>query len=74
MDCGQVRGTLPMRLMKFYRDGYVLRTDGPLGAEYAKTVQFIGKRKRASDGRGTVTLVRSARTGRLLRVERSRKP
>lgn len=54
--------------MKFHRDGYVLR---PGGAAYTRTFEFAvphGKRGVRVDYRET--LVRSARTGRLLRVER----
>ncbi len=57
-----------MRPLKFHRDGYVLR---PGGAAYARTFEFVvphGKRGVRVDYRET--LVRSARTGRLLRVER----
>jgi hypothetical protein len=55
--------------MKFHRSAYVLR---PGGIAYAKLVAFMDKRrgKRAGIVYAYETLVRSARTGRLLRVER----
>ena len=57
--------------MKFARSPYVLR---PGGVTYAKTVEFMGKGAKRGQVEARVTLVRSARTGRLLRVERPRKP
>ncbi len=59
-----------MRLMKFPCSDYVLRPDGT----YAKKVEFMGKGAKHEKVDTRLTLVRSARTGRLLRVERRRKP
>ncbi len=61
------------RPLKFHLDGYVLCRGG---AAYARTFEFWQRRKsRGEHVEMRETLVRSTRTGRLLRVERpNRRP